>query len=103
QGNLAYFRSELDRRAIPLEEVSEQLRTPVINGYQVWAAELIHWAEASGQFASGEIMGVRTKLADLERFERFYKRDGVLQRNERDLLHGRFVRLARETIHRVSR
>lgn len=101
--NLAYFRSELDRHAIPLEEVPEQLRTPVINGYQVWAAELLHWAEASAQFAPGEIKGIGTKLDDLERFERYYKRDGVLQRNERDLLHGRFVRLARETILRVSR
>lgn len=32
--NLAYFRSELDRHAIPLEEVPGHLRTPVINGYQ---------------------------------------------------------------------
>mgnify|MGYP001417970526 CR=1 FL=1 len=101
--NVAYFRSELDRSSIPLAEVSDRLRTPVINGYQAWVGELISWGEAGGELAPGEISRLRTKLADLERFERYYKQDGVLQPYERELLHGRFVKLARETITTVSR
>jgi hypothetical protein len=103
QANLVYFRSELDRYTIPLEDVPDQLRTPVINGYQVWAGEFLYWAENSGELASGEVNHVRTKLDDLERFERLYKEDGVLQPYERELLHGRFVRLTQETIQTVLR
>lgn len=101
--NVAFFRSELERCSIPLAEVPDQLRTPVINGYQAWVGELIAWGEACGELAPGEISRLRSKAGDLERFERYYKRDGALQPYERELLHGRFVRLARETIETVSR
>lgn len=101
--NVGFFRSELDRFSIPLADVPDQLRTPVINGYQAWIGELISWGEACGELAPGEISRLQTKLDDLERFERYYKQDGVLQPYERELLHGRFVRMARETITTVSR
>jgi hypothetical protein len=103
RANVAYFRSELDRYTIPLEDVPAQLRTPVINGYQIWAGELLYWAENSGELASGEVSRLRTKLDALERFERFYKEDGVLAPNERELLHGRFVKLTQDTIQTVLR
>lgn len=103
KANVAYFRSELDRYTIPLEDVPDQLRTPVINGYQVWAGELLYWAGSTGELASGEVNHLRVKLEELERFERLYKKDGVLQPNERELLHGRFVRLTQETVQVVLR
>ncbi|MCB1207186.1 MAG: hypothetical protein KDN18_23240 [Verrucomicrobiae bacterium] len=101
--NIDYFRSELDRYSIPLAEVPDQLRTPVINGYQAWVGELLAWGEAYGKLAPGEISRIRTKAADLERFERSYKQDGVLKDFERELLHGRFVKLARETVETIAR
>lgn len=103
EANVAYFRSELERYTIPLEDVPDQLRTPVINGYQVWAGELLYWAGSSGEMASGEVNHLRVKLDELERFERLYKEDGTLQPYEREILHERFVKLTRETIQRVLR
>jgi hypothetical protein len=103
EANVAYFRSELERYTIPLEDVPDQLRTPVINGYQVWAGELLYWAGSSGELASGEVNHLRVKLDELERFERLYKEDGALQPYEREILHERFVKLTRETIQRVLR
>lgn len=101
--NIAYFRSELDQYAIPLVEVPDQIRTPVINGYQAWVGELLAWGEACGKLGPGDINRIRVKAADLERFEGYYKKDGVLKDFERELLHGRFVNLARETIETIAR
>ncbi len=101
--NIAYFRAELDRYSIALVDVPDNLRTPVINGYQVWVGELLAWGEATGGLTPGEISRIRVKAADLERFEGYFKNDGKLQPFEREQLHGRFIKLARETIETIAR
>lgn len=101
--NIAYFRGELDRYSISLVDVPDNLRTPVINGYQVWVGELLAWGEASGGLNPGEISRIQVKADELERFEGYYKDDGTLQTFEREQLHGRFIKLARETIETIAR
>lgn len=101
--NVAYFRAELERQALPLEQVPEHLRTPVVNGFEAWVGELIAWGESSGGLAPGRIARLRTKLAELERFERLYKADGVLQPFEREKLHERLLDQALEVVEVVSR
>lgn len=101
--NIAYFRGELDRYSIALVDVPDNLRTPVINGYQVWVSELLAWGEASGGLNPGEISRIRVKADELERFEGYFKKDGTLQPFEREQLHGRFIKLARETIETIAR
>ncbi len=100
--NLEYFHQEMERSALPLFEVPDEIKTPVINGYQAWLGELVAWGEC-GNLAPGEIEGLRVKADELERFEQGFKADGVLQPFERELLHGRFLHLTRETIEVVSR
>lgn len=101
--NLDYFNEELERSAIPLFEVASDVRTPVINGYQAWVGELLALGECSGILAPGDLDRIRVKADELERFECYYKADGVLQNYERELLHERFIHLTRETIEVVSR
>ncbi len=101
--NLVYFLAELERQAVPLEQVPENLRTPVVNGFEAWLGELIAWGESSGELAAGRLSRLRTKLADLERFEQIYKADGVLQPYEREKLHERLLDLALEVVAVVSR
>ncbi len=101
--NVAYFRAELERQALPLEQVSENLRTPIVNGFEAWVGELIAWGESSGGLAPGRIARLRSKLAELERFERLYKADGVLQPFEREKLHERLLDQALEVVEVVSR
>lgn len=101
--NLNYFQTELDESALPLEAISTELRTPVINGYQAWVGELLAWGETCGELSAGDLNRIRVKANELERFECQYKSDGVLQEYERELLHGRFLHLTKETIEVVSR
>jgi hypothetical protein len=101
--NVEHFRSELDRCAIPLSDVPDEVRTPVINGYQAWIGELLAWGESSGRLSSGDRSRIKTKLDELERFEGYYKADGNLQPFERDQLHGRFLKITQELIVVVSR
>ncbi len=101
--NLAYFRDELDRDALLPAEVPEILRTPVVNGYQAWVGELLAWGEESGGLAPGIRSRIRVKLEELERFEGYYKADGVLRPYEIELLHARFLKVSRETIEAIAR
>jgi hypothetical protein len=101
--NLADFRGQLDRCSIDLVDVPDSLRTPVINGYQAWLGELLAWGEATGELNPGEISRIQVKASDLERFEGYFKNDSRLQPFEREQLHGRFIKLARETIETIAR
>jgi len=101
--NLDYFHGELQRHALAPEEVGAPQRTPVINGYQAWLGELIAWGGETGELAPGDLSRIRVKLDELERFEGYYKGDGVLTAHERELLHGRFLQVTRETIGVISR
>jgi hypothetical protein len=51
----------------------------------------------------GEISRIQAKASDLERFEGYFKNDSRLQPFEREQLHGRFIKLARETIETIAR
>lgn len=96
--NLYFFLTELKENAVPLYEVPADLRTPVVNGYQVWLGELLAWGCECGQVTPGANGRLKHKLEQLERFEFYYKRDGVLNTVERRLLHKRFLELTRDTI-----
>ena len=101
--NLHFFLAQLKENALPLSEVSPSLRTPVVNGYQVWVGELLAWGCHCGVLSPGEIGHIQVKADELERFEGYYKADGVMQEYERELLHGRFLKLTRETIEIIAR
>jgi len=101
--NLSFFLAELEEIALSLAEVSPSLRTPVVNGYQVWVGELLAWGCHCGVLSPGQIGRIQVRADELERFEGYYKADGVMQEYERELLHGRFLKLTRETIEIISR
>jgi hypothetical protein len=101
--NLRLFLEELEHMAVPLREVPASLRTPVINGYQAWVGELLAWGSECGTLSPGDLATIRVKSEELERFEGYYKKDGTLQPYERELLHGRFLKLTRETIQVLGR
>ncbi len=96
--NIRYFQADLEAKASPRLEVPASVRTPVINGYQVWVGELLAWGCECGNLSPGDLGRIRVKADELERFEGYYKKDGVLQPYEREQLHGRFLKLTRETI-----
>lgn len=101
--NLHYFLAELDANALSLAEVSPSFRTPVVNGYQVWVGELLAWGCDCGVLSPGDIGHIQVKADELERFEGYYKADGVMREYEREQLHGRFLKLTRETIEIIAR
>ncbi len=101
--NLEHFRGELRQNALLLSEVSPGLRTPVVNGYQAWVDELLAWGCECGFLTPGAISQIQVKADELERFEGYYKADGVMQEHEREQLHGRFLHLTRETIEILAR
>lgn len=96
--NLRYFLRELDEKAAPKVEVPPCVVTPVVNGYQVWVGELLAWGTHCCGLNPGQIRRISHNVAELERFEYYYKRDGYLNYRERELLHERFIDLTRETI-----
>ncbi len=101
--NLLRLQADREQRSLPLDQVPDDMRTPVVNGYQAWVGELIAWGEASGRLTGGDLSRLRTKLAELERFESLYKADGRLLPNEREKLHGRLISQAVDIVTVVSR
>jgi hypothetical protein len=101
--NLNFFQTQLFEMAIPLQDVSPSIRTPIINGYQTWLGELLAWGCERGNLTAGDISRIEVKADELERFEGYYKKDGVLQPYEREQLHARFLKLTRETINVLER
>lgn len=101
--NLEYFLSELHQRANSPEAAPDSIRTPAINGYQAWIGELIAFGEETGEIAPGRLSRIRVKLDELERFEGYYKADGVLHPYERRLLHERFLAFTRDTVETLAR
>ncbi|MBP6602015.1 MAG: hypothetical protein KA250_09455 [Verrucomicrobiales bacterium] len=101
--NLHFFQEQLCETAIPLQDVVPSIRTPIINGYQAWLGELLAWGCESGTLSAGARSRIQVKADDLERFEGYYKNDGVLQPYEREQLHARFLKLTRETIAVLAR
>jgi hypothetical protein len=101
--NLDYFARELCDRSLCPSQVPESLRTPLLNGYQIWLAELVAWGKESGHLSPGASGRIEVAARRLELFERQCKADGQLTRRERELLHGRLVDLARETMRVATR
>jgi len=99
--NLRFFVIELDRNAAPLDEVPPSVVTPVVNGYQVWVGELLAWGSDCNGLTPGQLRRIQHNVSELERFEFYYKRDGILNFRERQLLHERFINVTRETIYEV--
>ena len=100
--NLLYFVRELDEESLEPHEVPPGIRTPVINGYQVWLGELLAWGCETGAILAYDARVLQVKLDVLEQRECAFKRDGVLYPRELDLLHERFLELTQETIERVA-
>lgn len=101
--NLAFFLSDLHDKAAPLHEVPPAVRTPLVNGYQAWVGELLAWGCECGNLSPGDLSHIKVKTDELERFEGYYKADGVMQPYEREQLHGRFLNLTRDTIEILGR
>jgi len=101
--NLHYFLRELEENSLPLFEVNPCLRTPMVNGYQVWLGELVAWGCECGRLSPGARGRLQHGLEQLERFEFYYKRDGILNHVERELLHERFLNLTRDTVEILVR
>jgi hypothetical protein len=96
--NLYFFLTELKENSLPLYEVNPSLRTPVVNGYQVWLGELVAWGCHCGRLTPGARGRLQLELEQLERFEFYYKRDGILNLVERELLHERFLNVTRDAV-----
>lgn len=92
---------ELEENSWSFAEVPYGIRTPLINGYQVWLGELLVWGHAFGGLSPGDLRAIEVQLSHLERFEGYYKRDGFLYPNELDMLHKRFLELTKKTIDRI--
>lgn len=101
--NLHFFVSELQENALSRHEVPVSVRTPVVNGYQVWLGELLAWACECKGVSAGAVDRIEVFADELERFERSYKKDGQLRPHEREDLHRRFLKLTRETITTLER
>tara|TARA_R110000850_G_scaffold190481_10_gene316578 strand:+ start:948 stop:1682 length:735 start_codon:yes stop_codon:yes gene_type:complete len=100
---LQFYREELNGNAISLWDVPDSLRTPVINGYQVWVNELLNWGCDCRQLSPGNLSRVGVLADELARFEGYYKRDGVVHPYEREQLHGRFLKITLKTIEILGR
>lgn len=100
--NLEFFLTELNEKSVPLYEVPDSVRTPVINGYQVWLGELLAWGCESGALKSYDVAVIKRYASDLERFECVYKKDGCLFPYEREQLHKRLIKLTQETNQRLG-
>lgn len=96
--NLYFFLTELQENSLDPGLVEASLRTPVVNGYQVWLGELIAWGGECGHLSPGARGRLQRELEELERFEFYYKRDGILNAAERELLHERFLKVTRDAI-----
>jgi hypothetical protein len=101
--NLNFFLTELEDNALPLADVSPSVRTPVVNVYQAWVGELLAWGRECGGLSAGDVDHIQVKVDELERFEGYYKADGVMQDYEREQLHGRFLRLTGEMVGLLAR
>jgi len=101
--NIEYFLDELERESLAIHEVPRAIRTPVINGYQVWVGELLAWGRRGNELSRGDATRIESTLADLERFECDYKEDDVLKFYEREQLHERLIELTRKTIDRIEK
>lgn len=107
--NLHYFLTEMEEAALPAHLVAPGLRTPVLNGYQAWVGELLAWGDycrianpGRDRLNPGQYRRIEVALQNLERFEKLYKRDGLLMQVERDDLHKRLVELARTVIEELG-
>lgn len=101
--NIYHFQEEMAERKKPVYTVHPSLRTPLINGYQVWVGELLAWGCEDGGLTPGQRSRIQVSLDQLEYFECLYKRDGRLMPNERANLHERLLTLTRRTIEQLSR
>ncbi|MEM6916947.1 MAG: hypothetical protein AAF491_10310 [Verrucomicrobiota bacterium] len=101
--NLHFFLMELEENSLSLFEVSPSIRTPVINGYQVWLGELLAWGCECNRLSPGARGRILRKMEILEQFEVAVKRDGYLNRAELELLHERFLNLTRDTVEILVR
>ena len=100
--SLSFYQGELDANAISLWDVPDSLRTPVINGYQVWVDELLSFGCDCGRLTPGNVSRLRLLADKLERFEGYYKVDGVMNTHEREQLHGRFLDVTKEMLEELG-
>lgn len=101
--DLERFGRDLEARALCPTQVPDSLRTPLVNGYQIWLAELVAWGRESGALSPGASGRLEAAARRLELFESGWKADGRLTSRERELLHARLVDLSRETMRLVAR
>lgn len=94
---------DLRKGAEPLSAIPDSVRTPLINGHQIWVEELLVWGCHFRNLTAGDRSRLSLMLSRLQRFERYYKKDLRLTEWERESLHRRLIELNREVIKSLER
>lgn len=95
--------AELSRNAEPLSVIPDTVRTPMINGNQLWIEELLIWGSHCNRLSPGDLGRLGVRLSRLEQDERNFKRDGYLSERERERLHARLIDLQRILTEELGR
>ena len=95
--------AELSAHAEPLSVIPDGVRTPMVNGHQLWVEELLVWGNNCYRLSAGDLGRVGVRAERLERDERAFKRDGVVTRRERERLHARLIDLQRTVTEVLER
>lgn len=96
--SLEALRQVVVQKSVPLGERSPAALTPLVNGQLLWIEEMLIWGGHCRFISIGELSKIGRQAQRLERFESYYKRDGVLTTRERSELHRRMIEIHRTTV-----
>jgi hypothetical protein len=96
--SLETLRQLVYQKSVPLGERSPAALTPLVNGQLLWIEEMLIWGGQCRFISIGELGKIGRLAQRLERFEGYYKRDGILTTRERSELHRRMIEIHRTTI-----
>ena len=96
--SLETLRQLIHQKSVPLGERSPAALTPLVNGQLLWIEEMLIWGGQCRFISIGELGKIGRLAQRLERFEGYYKKDGVLTTRERSQLHRRMIEIHRVTI-----
>ena len=95
---LEALRQMVSAKALPLCDLSPAALTPLVNGQLLWVEEMLIWGGHCRFISIAELGKIGRMAQRLERFEGYYKADGVLTTRERYNLHKRMIEIHRATI-----
>ena len=85
-------------KSVPLCDRSPAALTPLVNGQLLWVEEMLIWGGQCRFISIAELGKIGRMAQRLERFEGYYKADGILTARERYNLHERLIEIHRTTI-----